>query len=285
MSYSMNSKPKVCIFCGATPLSKEHIWSEWTYRILPKVKGGLHIRGVVQTSSGSPKIKGIRKIKRYQGQVNTIQVKAVCASKKSGTNNLGKVGCNNGWMNAQEEAVKPILTPLILEQSILMDQSKQAILASWFVTKIMVAEFENPEDLVSTQEERDFVFKNRCPPPDWKVWIGCQTGNKWRTGYGRHTSTLELLENGRPVFPNIPPIKNTQLVTMGIGRVFIHAFYSRSSALKIDYPNKVALFRIYPFDSDFVWPPLTIVRDADIDFLHAAFDRHLSGLRWRRSSV
>jgi hypothetical protein len=275
------SKTKVCIFCGATPLSKEHLWSEWTYRILPKIKGGSHARGVIQTANSSPKIKGIRQIKTYQGQVNTIQVRAVCASKKGSTNSLGKVGCNNGWMNEQEQAVKPILSPLILDQSIIMDQHKQAILANWVATKLMVAEFENSADLVSTQEERDIVFKNRCPPPGWKIWIGCQTGKQWRTGYGRHASTVDLLEDGVPP----PPIKNTQLVTMGIGHLLIHAFYNRPDLLKIDYPNKVALFRIHPFDSGFSWPPLTIIQDVDIDRLHLQFEQHLSGFTWRRSST
>src|SRR4249919_1207427 len=107
-------KPKVCVFCGATPLSKEHVWSEWTYKTLPKRQGGSHVRGVIQTTKGSPRIRGLRSIKKHQGDVSAIRIRAVCRSKTRGTNSLGKTGCNDGWMNHQEDAVKQILTPLIL---------------------------------------------------------------------------------------------------------------------------------------------------------------------------
>src|SRR5262245_43404006 len=109
-------RAQVCVFCGAKPLSKEHIWSEWTYRILPKRKGGSHVRGVIQTSKATPKIKGLKKSKAYQGDISGIRIRAVCRSRTGGTNSLGKTGCNNGWMNHQETAVRPILTPLILDQ-------------------------------------------------------------------------------------------------------------------------------------------------------------------------
>lgn len=35
MKHDSQSTTKRCIFCGGTPLSKEHIWSEWLHDYLP----------------------------------------------------------------------------------------------------------------------------------------------------------------------------------------------------------------------------------------------------------
>jgi hypothetical protein len=276
----MGKKPKVCIFCGATPLSKEHVWSEWTYQILPKVKGGTHVRGVIQTGKASPKIKGIRTLKTYQGQVNVIQIRAVCRSKTKGTNSLGKTGCNNGWMNHQDDGIKPILTPLILGQPAVLGPEQQRALASWIAMKVMVTEYSEPEDVVSTQEERSAMFNQRTVPAHWKIWIARQTGQLWRTGYLRQSATLGTPdETGTPIPPGGSRAKNTQLISIGFGYLVVHVFSTRVPEMRWDYPQGT-LFRIHPFRDTLVWPPRNVMNGAQIDFLGRQYDRFLEGLHW-----
>lgn len=276
------SHPKNCIFCGAKPLSEEHIWSKWTYDLLPKRKGTTHERGIILTSRGSPKIRGIKTLKKYQGDVSGIKVKAVCRSKDRGTNSKGEVGCNNGWMSDQEERVKPILSPLIVDQPIVMGEDQQRILSAWIATKVMVAEFSNPDDVVSTDRERQYLKDHWRPPDTWKIWIARQTGRAWRSGYNRHALTLGALnETGTPVPHDGTFRKNTQLVTIGIGNVLFHVFSSREPAISDrGYKNQVALFRIHPFGGNFLWPPSSTVSDANIQYLVTQFDRWLSTLNW-----
>jgi len=241
------SKTKVCVFCGATPLSKEHIYSDWTYQILPKTKGAAHVRGAAQTAKGNPRIKGLRYSKSNQGEVNTIKVRAVCRSRKSGTNSLGKTGCNNGWMNHQEEAVKSIISPLILGERCVLSREDQLTLASWAATKFMVAEQDDPECVVSIQEERTFVMEHRRPPTNWRIWVAHQTGREWRTGYAAHSATLGPLDrNGIPVPPDGSLRKNTQLATLGLGFLVLHAFITRVPEAQIDYPSSEVSFSHSP---------------------------------------
>jgi hypothetical protein len=281
----MSGRPKICVFCGATPLSKEHIWSEWTYEILPKVKGS-HVRGVSQSAKGNPKIKGLRYIKNYQGEVNTIQVRAVCRSKskKGGTNSLGKTGCNNGWMNHQEEAVKPIASPLILGKSFTLGQKEQRILSSWLATKLMVAEQNDPESAVSTQDERTSVMQTLTAPARWSIWIARQTARGWRTGYELFSATLGPLDSGgTPIPPDGSLAKNTQLVSLGIGFLFVHVFSTRVPEAQIGYPDGV-LRRIHPFSGAAIsWPPTETITDPGIEFLMRRYDEHLGRIPWTSS--
>jgi hypothetical protein len=111
--------PGRCIFCGAGGLSKEHIWSEWTYELVPPIPGGEHVKTVYQSAKHNPKITGVESSKQRQGSTNTIKLYAVC-----------KTECNNGWMSRLDEAAKPLLTPLILGQpAVLSEKSLRTVAA------------------------------------------------------------------------------------------------------------------------------------------------------------
>jgi hypothetical protein len=95
MAKRLNLKgPGRCIFCGSFGLTKEHIWPQWSFNYVPKGENTKHTRGLVQSSNASPRIKGIRKIKRHNGAVNTTQIRVVC-----------KIRCNSGWMSVLETSL------------------------------------------------------------------------------------------------------------------------------------------------------------------------------------
>jgi hypothetical protein len=76
------------------------------------------------------------------------------------------------------------------------------------------------------------------------------------------------------------------MVVLGMGYLLIHVFTSRVPEFftKVNYPSKVILFRIHPFESAFLWPPARIIGDAGIDYLMRRFDGYTSGLKWRATS-
>jgi hypothetical protein len=135
--------PGKCIFCGSGGMSKEHVWSEWTYELVPKLKDAGHQRVVMKSSKHNPHITGVASDRTYQGATNTIKIKCVCER-----------DCNNGWMSRMETAAKPILTPLILGQPAIVSKDEARTVAAWAAMKMMVTEFSIPEDVVSTQQER-----------------------------------------------------------------------------------------------------------------------------------
>jgi hypothetical protein len=187
-------------------------------------------------------------------------------------------------MSTLETNVKPILTPLVLDQHAILSADRQRVLAAWIATKVMVAEHDDPLRVVSTQSDRTFLMDHLAPPPTWKIWMGRQSGRGWYMRYWRNSVTIASADDdGKPIMPLSGPVaKNTQLVTIGMGYVFFHVFSSSNPDMlaRVNYPNKVALFRIHPFDSGFFWPPRVVVRDDHIGMLTRNFDRFLDGLPW-----
>src|SRR5215470_8426916 len=138
----MSKNRKRCIFCGGFRLSKEHLFSKWTYALVPNSPTDTHVRGHFTSSRGNPSVIEEREVKSYQGNVNTIRLRVVCKT------------CNNGWMSREDKEIKPILSALILCQPISLDEAAQLKLATWIAMKAMVAEQSRPDDAACIQDER-----------------------------------------------------------------------------------------------------------------------------------
>jgi hypothetical protein len=113
-----------CIFCGRTPTTKEHIFSEWIHKHLGQRGHNVAYKRIsVQHLDRSDFIRDIR----FPGQIRDWQIKCVCGNDPK--------SCNNGWMRQLEEAADPVMTPLILGQSATLSPEDQKIIASWAVLK------------------------------------------------------------------------------------------------------------------------------------------------------
>jgi len=188
----MVKPPGRCIFCGRHGLSKEHIWSEWTYKLVPKHPNAEREILLIQESP----ISHTRSVKKHPGSSHSVRLRKVC-----------RHHCNSGWMSGLDDATQPILTPLILGEPTTLDVDAQQIVAAWLAMKIMVAEFSRPVDVSTTQAERQFLMRERKPPERWKIWLGQLSGEWWRTAYYRHSATIGLASGPTP--PVRPLGKNT----------------------------------------------------------------------------
>ena len=269
----MAKNRKRCIFCTGFGLSKEHIWSKWTYALVPNKPTDTHDRGHFVTSGSDPRTFEKRDVKSYQGNVNTIRLRVVCKT------------CNNGWMSRLDKAVKPILSPLILCEPIQLDERSQALLSTWIAMKGMVAEHARPEDAASVQEERSLLMDKLLAPPNWQIWIARQTGILWRISYQRRASTLgNLDEEGIAQSPDGTLAKNTHSLTLGIGKLFINVVSTRVPELKFSFRDTTLgrkMHRIHSYDRDIQWPPAEVLNGAQADQVAAAFDRYTDTLMWR----
>lgn len=266
-------KTKICIFCGGKPLSREHIWSQWTYQIFPKRRDGTHDRIVgVTIGADGPKAYTISR-KTHQGDVSTTKVKAVC-----------KQRCNNGWMSRLEECAKPTLTKLMTATPTVLHSDDAKIISAWAAMKVMVSEYGTTEDVVSLQSERQFVMDNLAAPKNWNIWVASHHGDAWRSGYMRHSATLGLVdEKGNPKPLNETLAKNTQYVFLGVGHLLIIVLSSQvpGKSFSLDHRLSHIVRRIHPFVGDVRWPPLAAISDADIDLhLSRAFHNYLKTLKW-----
>ncbi|MGR6973203.1 hypothetical protein ACU639_27055 [Streptomyces cynarae] len=139
---------RTCVFCGGTPLTKEHVLPKWLKdafepSMLPRVQ---YVRATNATS------------RVYVAPLLNEQVKVVCAS------------CNNGWMNDLEEGVRPFLPALIRGGLAVLDPDEQHALTAWSLkTMLMYQHTHRREDQVA------------IPPEDFKTFYAERTANRLMT--------------------------------------------------------------------------------------------------------
>ena len=151
--------PRTCIYCGAKPLTKEHVWSDFlrdqigeknerkpvTFNRVTNLwkEGGLKRPDVHKTKSGS---------------IESRKVKIVCSD------------CNNGWMSVIDNQAKPFLIDLLNGSHRQLSELDQEIIASWVCKSVISNEyFYDAELCVSDDDRRIFFETNKCP----KSWIVC----------------------------------------------------------------------------------------------------------------
>ncbi len=188
-----------CIFCQGTGLSREHIWPQWASKYIPASDSGSHVRHTIVSSAANPWIPESHEKQNFQGDVKTVKIRVVC-----------RKHCNNGWMSRLESAVKPILTPMLLDESIVLSPDDQRTLAAWITMKLMVAEFTRPTDVVTRLDQRTSLMRSLIPPSGWTIWIGRRQARKWRSGYWRHAATIGLAEQGQVPLPPMAPVEERQ---------------------------------------------------------------------------
>lgn len=109
---------KVCVFCGGTPLTKEHVLPRWLKVALdPTVGRHRYIRLSVDT------------VRRHDAPPLNDQVKVVCSN------------CNSGWMNQLEENVRGFLRDLIQGTPCVIDAEAQLALASWSLKTLLMFQY------------------------------------------------------------------------------------------------------------------------------------------------
>src|SRR5438045_3538534 len=88
--------PRACLFCGATPVTREHALALWTGEVIPGTGPWTHHH--VERYGDEP-------IREWRTDAPDLKCNVVCKS------------CNNGWMSAVESRAKPVLTPMIQGRS------------------------------------------------------------------------------------------------------------------------------------------------------------------------
>src|SRR5690349_5445572 len=86
--------PRTCVFCGGSPVTKEHVWPDWARRKLASSESFPHYRRLER--QGQDPVD-----KRWLAPAHTMTVSAVCRP------------CNNGWMSELEARAKELLEPVL----------------------------------------------------------------------------------------------------------------------------------------------------------------------------
>jgi hypothetical protein len=136
-----------CVFCEQAGSSTEHVFAQWIGEALDGY-GPFNLK-----RSGG----------RSKSETKTIAVTTRAACEP----------CNNAWMSRLEEAVKPILTPMITGNPARWTRAAdQIVIARWaFKTGLMFDRSSRPPD-VSPPEHCAYLYREGVPPSSVTITLG-----------------------------------------------------------------------------------------------------------------
>ena len=149
---------KKCIFCGQTgvriKITREHTFPNWINKVLTRAVVG-------------PDITYERSIQQgpQAGTVNTWKANEVADN----TIRTACEPCNTGWMRRWEDAVAPIITPMIKGEPAQLTVDQQLVVATWAAMKAAVFEYVWSEDTILTEADRDVIRTQGRPPASVQV--------------------------------------------------------------------------------------------------------------------
>ena len=235
---------KTCIFCGGFNLSKEHVWPNWTRKVLTDNPSPAHHEWHNTFSSKGTVVKesGMR---TRQGSTFTKKLRVVCKT------------CNNGWMSRLENDTKPILLTLIQGEPTLLDREQQTLLAQWIVLKVMITEWNRPLEAFIPKVDRRAFMDNLTIPPYLEMWVITNDSEKWKGTFLRQTALLALPG------PRPSGKRNSATVAIGFGRLFIFVMMTLEARMKLSERIGVHAIvpKLFPFASDTL--PLPFIKNLD----------------------
>lgn len=239
-----------CIFCGSPEkLTREHIWADWLRKYLPRTGN----RNYHWTRHGDGEINR-GKIHR-PGDAHSQRLQVVC----------GK--CNSGWMGALQEAVKPILTPLVQDTWGPLDQYSQEVLARWATMFTMVVEYADPKRAKVPQTHRDLLRTGASLADGWYIWIGRHDPGTEHPAYFNHFGWEGVsLSTGTGEVHDY-----FQTTTFTVGRLLVHTFMV-ASPTPGPFVKHEQFARL--FDLRTIWPPNDTIVDRAVR-VHDRYSRQV----------
>ena len=264
--------PAKCIFCERPGVTKQHLWPDRLKKIVPTMQ--THNTTIVRNDKTLPDrsiVSGKPTPRPYrQGSNLTRQVRRVCRR------------CNGGWIRELEEAAIAIATPLIIGDRTTLTQSDQAIIARWIAVMVAVSEYVDADSVAIPTQTRKALMAASVLSDDWTICLAPLDGPRWRTSLRRHSMMLHtrLVPFGSEGGPlNIRhPVKNTQVTTIGIGRLIAQGATSSNRDVIAFYRSRISALKaaqVHPYIGNIQWPPGPPLDDTDADTLADWLNRWL----------
>lgn len=226
---------RACIFCGRTPLTKEHLIGRWAGRFVDRER-----RNIFQRSDreGEPPQPG--DTRRWQANSYDRQARVVCED------------CNGGWMSDLETAVSLLLDPEALDGRQL-DPKEQALLATWAMkTALTMDAAQSPHDRVIPFEVARRFGRDRQLPDGAQVWMASYTGGDDQIpAFAGLGIDLDDRQNPRRGWRDIAV--STFVVGPFVFQVFSAIRALGSTALERTFSPGPHIARLWPIEDPAIW--------------------------------
>ncbi len=235
-----------CIFCGGEPVTKEHVVAQWISNVLVPRGATIHIESV-GTQDGNT-----TQSERSASSIIDLQAKRVCGP------------CNYGWMSNLEHRAQPTLTAMFHGKRTVLTPSDQLLLATWATKTAIALQYLDKRGREPSWQHRRWIAANASPPPGVAVCLGAYSGEKlmrclmknqylpWAPG--------DLGDRDNPAI---------HWITFNLGQLVIQTLFITTSLeidVRIPLEYEAYLAPIWPNrDRDVVWPPPSILDDAEFD--------------------
>jgi hypothetical protein len=226
-----------CIFCARGNLSKEHFWPAWAAEHLP---GGLARKETFEISNAST--ARTRTVSR-PGSLKHKKLRLVCEP------------CNNEWMSVIENDAKRVVLPMLLGQSLFLEESAQRLLARWIALKVMVVDQSRPHHAVIGSQERKAFMEQGTMTDHLHIELARCGASPWNLAMARRTANLFPMEKRRE---DLVGGQNVQTTTFGIGQLVVHCIARAADAVNLVKMIAFSkpLIKLWPLTgSALIWPP------------------------------
>jgi len=147
--------PRLCIFCGGTPISREHVWADWMRPYLPRGQG----TQLIQEGRFDDRSLTVRHGPLHvKGDARSQKLKVVCET------------CNNRWMSDLQNSAKPVLLPLLTRKHGAIARDERRLLAQWATMFTFVYSTSAPEYTTLKDSQRRAFMADKAPPQHWLYW-------------------------------------------------------------------------------------------------------------------
>jgi len=155
-----------CLFCKRPGRSNEHIWPIWAHALIGSDARGFSIAKATHDIR-TKEIRVDKTVYRPQSRATDYVVRAVCKK------------CNNTWMSAIEEQAKPLLTPMILGNSVCYGGAELDALINWVVLKMFLIEQLDTAAFRHSDEQAHRFFLNRTVPDELQIYPFASDDREW----------------------------------------------------------------------------------------------------------
>jgi hypothetical protein len=234
-----------CIFCGATDrkMSNEHVWPEWITGLLPS-----EVAREMVTLHFTDSHQG--HVRSFPQRLFQLTVKDVCKP------------CNEGWMSRLEEAVKPIISGMLVGRGRELHARGQAAIAAWALLKVLVVQRSFPrESFVPTRHYAEVfaVRDEQQPPPLYRAYTGRVGWSQGRGDFGFFRMNGVQRRSGQPEDSRIPVDEvDGYLATFTVLDLVVQVFRSLDDE-EVEWLHRgdlaPSMARLWPSSGTFIWPP------------------------------
>lgn len=232
---------RTCLFCDGTSLTLEHVWPDWISK---------HLYG--QPKHGRFTARRFEGVDRhavgdtFKASELNIKARVVCAS------------CNNGWMSELEAVTQPVLKPLLLGDSMSLDDLAQTTLRAWIVLRAMILERSGPAitTFYTEAERRAFAHTSLEPKDGTYIWVFQYQNKQWAARSNIMNGGLHMVRGG-------PQTNRLQVITAFVGRFGFQVLVARwPKRRRLDFDSLAVrtfatpLASLWPDPNDVLdWPP------------------------------